>query len=428
VDRFWKLVRLFGNEQEWEELEARFHQMMTHANRDPEFERLIAEIGSSVQDMLGDPEFFDHASERIGILKEKAKSIDDGSSLRADIDSFLEQLKSALQTVPQDPALGKIIASSKKIIQHLLEAYNNKTSTLVADLVHVFLPLLIRAIQHVPIPRLEISSPEMDLLLENLVLEPGHTVNASSFFPYKVQVASRIDMELAKVHSKKATTSIKQMMTVSVTGLNVSAADFGYWIHAHSNPLLHFRDEGIASFYLDQRGIDLSVDIEIGRGRLSQMVTLRGVRVHIHKLDYKVQKSRWKYLLWVFKPFLKQLVRRALEKKIAEYLVETIGSINRELVFARERLRAVTVANPKDWSTFIHAVLARPKSRPDNLQTSLRARSPGGHGIFKDVYAPGSIVKVWEEEVERAQDALENGDESEGFHLTWRNSVFDLIP
>ncbi|KKA18945.1 hypothetical protein T310_7087 [Rasamsonia emersonii CBS 393.64] len=426
VDRFWALVRSFGNPKEWELLEERFHGVMSHAHKDPEFERLVSEIGASLQEMLTDPSFFDSASERLDELKDKSKALGSETALRHDVDAFLQQIRRTLKTIPDDPAVAKVVAASKKIYDDLWGAYNNKTSSLVADVAHVFLPLLIRSIQHIPIPRLEISVPEMDLLVENLVLEPGRTVHSSSFFPYKIRVTSRTDMELAKVHSKRAKTDLKTIVTVSVSGLNISASEFGYWLRAHSGPLFRFKDEGIASFYLDQRGIDISVDLEIGRERLASLIVLRGVRVHIHKLEYQVQRSKWKFLLWIVKPFLKQLVRRVLEKKIAEQVVVALTTLNRELVFARERLRAVRIANPQDLSTFIRAVLARPKSWPDPNVYKRMGFSPPDRGIFKGIYAPGSIVKVWKEEARRAQEAIERGDESGGLHLTWRNEVFDV--
>lgn len=426
VDRFWVLVRSFGDVEEWNKLEDRFHDVMKHSNKDPEFESFMSNVGTSIQEVLTDPTFFDRADGHLDELKTKFQHIGSESSLRADFDAFLRQMKQTLQKIPQDTAVAKMVAATKKIYQDLSHAYTDRSSTLVADATHIFLPLLIRSIQRIPIPRLEVSVPEMDLLIENLILEPGQTVNRSSFFPYKILVTSKTDMELAKVHSKKAQSNMKTIITVRLQGLNISASDFGYWIRAHSGLFFRFGDEGIGSFFLDERGIDISVDLEIGKDRLAHLVTLRGVRVHVHKLDYKIKRSRWKILLWLVKPFLKQLIRRSLEKKIAEFVVSMVVTINRELVFARERLRAVKIANPQDYATFIRAVLARPQIYSNPNMHQRVAAYPPKSGVFKGVYAPGSIVKVWRDEAVRAQDAIERGDEGSGLGLTWRNEVFNV--
>ncbi|KAJ5903597.1 hypothetical protein N7504_005980 [Penicillium tannophilum] len=424
VDQFWQLLRSFGSEKEWDRLQQKFHDVLRHANKDPEFEKLIGEVGSSLKDMLTDPEFFDSAPQKLEELQQQSEKVGSETRLRHDVDGFLLQAKRTLRTIPDDPAVVKLVNGIKKFYGDAGKAYNNSKANFPAELANVALPVVLRMIQYVPIPRLEVSAPEMDLLLENLVLEPGRTVNFSSFLPYRMHLLTQNDIEIVKKHSKRTDTTIKTMFRVSLNGLNISAQEFGYWFRTH-HLFFRLKDEGIASFYLDRRGIDISLDIEVGRDRLEHIFTLRGVRVRIHKLDYKVQKSRWKFLLWLTKPFLKHLVRRVLERKIAEEIVNAASTLNRELVFARERLRATRIANPQDLTTFVRAVLARLVPANDDVETRIGLEPPDS-GVFKGVYAPGSIVKTWHEEAIGAQEAIEDGDETHGLGRTWRNDIFDV--
>ncbi|KAJ5888765.1 hypothetical protein N7495_008806 [Penicillium taxi] len=425
VENFWQLVRSFGHAEEWDRLQEKFHNVLRHANKDPEFERLMGEVGGSLKDMLTDPEFFDSAPKKLEELQQQSEKIGSETSLRQDLDEFLAQAKRSLQSVPEDPLVVTLINATKKFYHDAYTAYNESSSDLPANIANVLFPVLLRTIQYVPIPRLEVSAPEMDLLLENLILEPGHTVNFSSFLPYRLHLQTRNDIEVMKKHSKRTDTSIRTIFQVTIQGLNVSAKDFGYWFKTHAS-FFRLRDEGIASFYLDRRGVDISLDVEVGRGRVEEIFTLRSVRVRIHKLDYTVDKSKWKFLLWLTRPFLKPLIRRVLEKKIAEEIVNVAHALNRELVFARERLRATRIANPQDLATFIRAVLARLKPA-DNLDVEARiGLDTLDSGVFKGVYAPGSIVKTWHEEATRAQEAIEEGDENNGLGHTWRNDIFDV--
>ncbi|KAJ5155291.1 hypothetical protein N7492_008094 [Penicillium capsulatum] len=424
VDQFWGLLREFGNAEEWDRLQNRFHDVLRHANKDPEFERLMGDTGNSLQDMLTDPDFFESAPQKLEELQRQSDRVGSESGLRKDIDEFLAQTKRTIRTVPEDPAVSKLFNATKKLQRDTWDAYNDKKAGIPSDLVDIFLPVILRMIQYVPIPRLEVSAPEMDLLVENLVLEPGHTVNFSSFLPHRMHLTTRNDIEVVKRHAKRTDTAIRTAFNLTVQGLNISAQDFGYWLKTHTL-FFHMKDEGIASFYLDRRGIDIGLDIEIGRGRLEQIFTLRGVRVRIHKLDYKVQQSKWRFLLWLTKPFLKHLVRRVLEKKIAEEIVAAAVAVNRELVFARERLRATRIANPQDLATFVRAVLARLKPADSDVEARI-GLDPPESGVFQGVYAPGSIVKTWHEEATRAQEAIEDGDETHGLGYTWRNDIFDV--
>lgn len=425
VDEFWKLLRSFGNAEKWDRLQEKFHNVLRHANKDPEFDTLLGETGNSLQDMLTDPEFFETAPQKFDELKQQSNKVGTETTLREDMDDFLAQTRRAVQSVPEDPTVYKLINATKKLYQETWTAYNDNKEELPADLVNVFLPVLLRTLQYIPIPRLEISAPEIDLLLENLILEPGHTVNFSSFLPYRMHLLTRNDIDVVKTHSKRTETLMKTAFTVTVQGLNISAEDFGYWFRTHTGVFFHLKDEGIASFYLDRRGIDISLDVEVGRGNLEQIFSLRGVRVRVHKLDYQVKRSKWKFLLWLTKPFLKHLIRRVLEKKIAEEIVAAAFALNRELVFARERLRATRIANPQDLATFVKAVLARLKPADSDVEARIGLEPLKG-SPFQGVYAPGSIVKTWHEEATRAQEAIEDGDETHGLGHTWQNDIFDV--
>ncbi|KAJ5498517.1 hypothetical protein N7453_007568 [Penicillium expansum] len=385
VDEFWILLRSFGSAEEWDRLQEKFHNVLRHANKDPEFDNLLGEVGTSLQDMLTNPDFFDSAPQKLDELKQHSDKVGSETNLRKDVDDFLAQTKRTLRTVPEDPAVSKLINATKKVYQGAWGAYNDKKADLPADLVNVFLPVLLRAIQYIPIPRLEISAPEMDLLLENLILEPGHTVNFSSFLPYRMHLLTRNDIDVVKTHSKRTETLMKTAFTVTVQGLNISAEDFGYWFRTHTG-FFHLKDEGIA----------------IGRSSLEQIFSLRGVRVCIHKLDYTVKRSKWRFLLWLTKPLLKHLVRRVLEKKIAEEIV------------------AATI-----WQLFVRAVLARLKPADSDVETRI-GLEPLKKGVFKGLYTPGSIVKTWHEEATGAQEAIENGDETRGLGHTWQNDIFNV--
>ena len=423
VRNFWDMLGNFGSREEWKKLEHNFEKVLDHTKKNPDFEKLMQEVGKAIQTMLTDPSFFDHADEKINELQEKASQVRSESDFQADLDRFLRQLKVTFYAVLEDQDVAGLLTTSRNLLDILSPSGSVTNPELIVDTLNIFLPLLIRSIQHVPIPRLEVSIPEMDLLIENLIIEPGRTVNATSFLPYQMLVSTQNDLEVRKAHSKRTVSSMTSLVSVSINGLSISAEDLGFWIRAHSGPFFYFSDEGIASFALDERGIDITIDMEIGREKLEHILTLRGVKVHIHKLDYTLRKSKLSWLGWLFKPFLKHLIRRALEKTVAEAIADLCHAANRELLFARERLRATRIADPQDMLTFVKAVIARlsPADDPD-MYTRVGVDAPD-RGIFKNVYTPGSIVKVWHEEAMRAEEAVEDGGETTG---GWRNDIFDV--
>ena len=420
IENFWSLISSFGDREQWQLLEQKVKKLMDHSQTDPGFENLMVDIGNSVQKLLTDPNFFESADKKIQELREKVKEMGTESNLRQDVDEALSQLQITFNSVLEDNDVSNLITTTTQIVNIISPLHATTNHDLVQDALHVFIPLLIQAVQYIPIPRLEISVPEIDLLLENLIIEPGRTINNTSFLPYKFRVETYNDLEIRKAHTLRTTTSTTSCVTVAVNGLSVRADEVGFWLRAHSG-ILRLADEGIASFQLDERGIDIALDVEIGKERLEKILTLKAVRVHVHKLSYSLRKSKFSWLAWIVKPLLRPIVRKVLEKQLATAIADGMHAVNRELLFARERLRATRISDPQDIRTFVKAVITRltPAEDPD-VYTAVGVTP--SKGVFKGVYAPGSVVKLYEEEArqaaERVDDAIVDGG--------WRNEIFNV--
>jgi hypothetical protein len=375
-----------------------------------------------MQKMLTDPDFFNSANNKVEELKEKSKEVGTESPLRKDIDAFLKQARKTFDSVLNDQDISKLLQTSLRLWNLLSPVSQATNPELLTDTYTVFIPLIIQAVQYIPIPRLEISVPEIDLLLENLILEPGRTINNTSFLPFRLKVETHNDLSIRKARFRTIS-NVKSLVTIKIQGLSVRADEVGFWLRAHKG-LLRLADEGIASFELDDRGIDVEIDVEVGKERLEKILSLRNVRVKIHHLSYTLRKSKFACLAWLFKPLLRPVLRRVLERQLATAIGDFFHAVNRELLFARERLRATRISDPKDLRTFFKAVLTRltPADDPD-LYTNVGVRGAADQrgNIFAGVYAPGSVVKLWDEEAIRAAEVVDD-NASQG----WRNEIFDV--
>lgn len=419
VKNFWTFISSFGDHEEWKKLENSFHKVLEHSRKDPEFEDLLTDVGNSLQKLLTDPDFFDHVDEKFQELRKKSRAVGTESSLRKDVDVFFEQAQITFTSVTRDEDVAKMIKTTMRVWGIVSPRHSLANQDLIQDAINVFVPLAIQYIQYIPIPRIEVSTPEIDILLENLIIEPGKTVNHTSFLPFRFRVETYNDFELRKARFRVAS-KVTSKFTIKIDGLSMRADEIGFLLRAHSG-LLRLADEGIASFQLDERGIDIHLDVEIAKEKMEQILTLRAVRVHIHKLSYTLRKSKFSLLGWLFKPLLRPIIRKVMEKQMATAIADAIHSANRELLFFRERLRATRISDPDDLKTFFKAIMTRltPADDPD-LYTRVGVMAPG-KGVFAGKYAPGSVVKLWEEEGRRAEERIDDWDEG-----GWRNDVFDL--
>lgn len=418
LQNFWLLVTSFGDKESWKQVEKSFQDVVDDGKTDPKFDELVRRLANLVQDMLTDPEFFDNAERRFQELRAKSKELVGGSSVADHVDALLGNLQAALRSVVQDKDIHSLTRTSARIAQLLSPTGQYTNGELVTDSINVFVPMLVQGIQYIPIPRIEVATPAIDLLLENLILQPGRTVNHSSFLPYRLNVSTHNDVEVRKARFR-TTSTMTSLLTVKISGLSFAADDLGYWLKLHSG-LLRMMDEGLAGFHLDERGIDVTLDIEIGRERMEKIVSLRNVDVKIHHLNYTLTKSKFACIAWLLKPLIRPIVRKALEIKVAGAIADGLHTLNRELLYARERLRATRIADPGDLWTYLKAVAARLTPAPDpDLETRVGVQP--GSGVFRGRYAPGSLVKLWDQEARGTEQTVfeyERGG--------WRNEIFDV--
>ncbi|CAK7227166.1 hypothetical protein SBRCBS47491_006477 [Sporothrix bragantina] len=455
---FWSFLTAFGDPEEWKKLEKKFHALLDRSKGDNKrVDSFLRSVGRFLEAMLTDPAFFDDFEERVGRLKRQGEDLEDelassstssSTSIREDMEGLFDQAKTTMQSVANDRDVSNLVATSTRIADLLWPSKDSYVNTdLLRDSVSVFVPRLVEAIQYIPIPRLEVVSPDVDLLLEGLVLEPGKhrdvqsrtlAPQRSSFLPYRLQVQIRNDIDIHKTQTGErqgSASSVGTAATITIRGLSVAADDFGYVLRVHANPLFRFTDTGMASFHLDERGIDVRLDVDVIRGAADRVMKLKRVHVRIHHLDFTLHKSKVSWLAWLFKPILRPLLRETLERQLALAIKENLQKANQEIVFARERMRGAQVATAQSGTStlgsivpVLRAVFARFEAWDDeNPEVDVSVGiNEGPTGVFDGVYAPGSLVRVWREEAVEAQQRIEEDAAGRYNRDGWRNNIFDV--
>ncbi|CAK7563929.1 MAG: hypothetical protein SEPTF4163_001811 [Sporothrix epigloea] len=455
---FWSFLTSFGDAGEWERLKNKFHALLDRSKGDNKgIDAFLRQVGRTLKAMLTDPTFFDSFDEQVDSLKKQGKELEDelassssssSTSLREDMEALLDQIKATLQSVANDRDVSNLVATLTRMADLLWPSAGSYVNTeLLSDAVSVFIPRLVETIQYIPIPRLEIVSPDVDLLLEGLVLEPGKhrdgqlrtlAPQRSSFAPTRLQVQIRNDIDIHKTQTGErsgSASSVGTAATIHIRGLSVAADEFGYVLRVHASPLFRFTDTGMASFHLDERGIDVRLDVDIIRNAADRIMKLRRVYVRIHHLDFTLHQSKLSWLAWLFKPLLRPILRETLERQIAQAISENLQAANQEVVFARERLRAARVATAQSGTStlgsivpVLRAVFARfdawGGANPE-VDVSIGIQEGSTH-VFDGVYAPGSLVRVWREEAIDAEERIEEDAGGSYRRDGWRNKIFDV--
>ncbi|KHJ31604.1 putative bactericidal permeability-increasing protein [Erysiphe necator] len=419
----WSFSSSFGDKEVWIELQTRFDKIMEHSKNDPDFELFCKELSNIFEQMFTDPCFFDSVIEKFNTIKLDIENIGTNGSLSKDIKSLLDQIRVALISVANDQDVSQLLETTVSIFATIFQHDNIINSGLITDMYSIFMPNFIQAIQYIPIPRLEISGPRADLLVENLIIEPGHTINHSSFLPFhlKIQLFNELNLHKARFQTVSA---LESVVKIRLQGISLRAEEVGYWLRTQIGPF-SFTDEGIASIEMDKRGMDIELEVEIGKESLEKILTLKDVHIKIHNFTYNLRKSKFSCLAWLLKPLIRTTLRGNLERQLTKSMSDFFHAANRELLFARERLRAARISNPQSLHTFLEAVLTRLKPKDDSdiqAHIGIRGAAHDRGNVFAGRYAPGSVVKLWDREVTRVGDLV---NENSGAQI-WRNNIFDV--
>ncbi|EPE04872.1 hypothetical protein F503_00026 [Ophiostoma piceae UAMH 11346] len=446
----WSFLTAFGDENEWKALEDQLKQILDKVGcdkvevggsskgkerekeRNTKVDRFVEHAGTTLEEALTDPNFLDDDSipklkKRLGQFSISESPVD---GLQEDIKLLLDQAKKTFSSALGDDDIHALVDTSLSIIDLLWPTTTGGsyvTTDLASDATTVFVPALVQAVRYIPIPRLEIISPEIDLLLESLILEPATTKD--SLLPNHLRVELRNDIDIYPPQAVNTTatpsdSSLNTSVTISINGLSLQAQDLGYVMRLHSG-LLYFLDRGVASFLVSD--VNVKVDVGLIRDKAERVLALHNVDVSIGKLDYSLRKSNLSCLAWLLQPIIRPILRKTLETQLATSLTELFASVNTEIVFARERLRGARAAGGggglstlQSLPGLVRALLARFQEPVEtDIEVSVGV-TPSSDSPFEGVFAPGSLVRVWRDEAEAAADRVEDAAVR-----GWRNEIFD---
>jgi len=389
-----------------------------------------------------------------GAAQNPSNSSPEDIDLQSSLGDFLSQMSTVALSILHDPTLANFLTASTSLLSLLPE---QKVLQRLVGYGHVLIPKLLSRLPCIPIPRLEILSPASDLLMENLIVTP--IPDGSSLLPSTVKIKTNTNINLTDRNSSP-TTATATTTAVYINNLTpLTAQKVGYILRLHPTRFLPtITSRGLISLTLP-KGISLVITHNPHPAKTSPKIR---VRVKIPGLAYTVVDSTGcGGVMTLLRPILSPIVCALTEARIAEALTQTVGDLEKEVDLARERVRGAKAAGLTAWGDVVKAVCAGlgesffsgdgaagnsegemendASDDDDNVEISLgisaaRRNSKSklkGAGSerkgWEGVYAPGSVVGLWEEEErrERERDSQMHIQWGRWPREGWRSGVFD---
>lgn len=416
------LMERFANSTSTDDLFESINNIYKDADRDPELKNWFKSMDRYVRKCLQETGFImqDQANEEWNQL------YDQGNFLLRDryrdhTNRILDEFKFFGDQFDQDPHNKAFGNAMQKLFLDLGQDESGKPTFkphLVKDLTQVILPEIFENIRYVPIPRIEVSDPMIDAVVENLVIESDNLMpNALEFGSDNYFRWGR-----KKISNKKHNT-----IMISASGIQMDLRDVAYYIKKKQG-FPSITDTGVMDIFLGGEGFSFKLAASTAHKTDSQhFAKVDKVDVTIKNLNIKVKKSNHKLLFGIAKPILLKVMRPAIQKILEKQIKDAFNTgdeyafrINNTANKAIESAKQDPENAPSVFQQYATAIqneftAKKSKAEQKTSNTKINMAVTKQDSIFPQIHLPGGISSKATEYKELAA----KGDK-------WESPVFSI--
>jgi hypothetical protein len=392
------LIERFANGTSSDNLWDSINTIYRDADQDPELKdwfkamdryirRCLQEQGYILEDASTDEwnKLYDHGNY---LLRDK---------YRGHTDRIVDELKFLADQFDQDRQNRAFAESVRKLFLDLGNDENGKPTFkphLIKDLTDVIVPSIFENVAYIPVPRIEYSDPQVDAIIENLVLE------SDNFMPNVLEIASENFMRWGR---KNIANKSQHAIEVKVAGIQMDLRDVSYYVKRKQGfPSL--TDTGVANILLSGDGFKFDMKMSTANAKdRANFFKVDKVNVDVKGLNIKLIKSNHKLLFNLFKPIMLNVLRPALQKVVEKAIKDNVAKLDSMLYQIKQeadRAQAEAAENPDQipniYSRYSNAAqkkFLQGKKKAENVAADKKVNYAitKEDSMFPNIHLPGGI-------------------------------------
>ncbi len=404
------------------------NDIYTDADNDPEFKKWWREVAAYIRKVLKETGYVmsDDATNRYNQLEERGRYFLQGRY--ADhYDRLTDELKRFADGFAEDDQNQRFGRTVTKMMEDLGTDKNGKMvfkKHLARDLSNYILPGFFKRVRYVPVPRIEVVDPMVDLVVENLILE------GENLFPNLIEITN--DNFIRYSARSTITNYNKHKLGIKLSQIQMDIRDVAYYVHKKQGfPSL--TDTGVMDLFIGGSGLTANIALETADPKdRTHFFKPATVHVNIHSLNIKLKKSSHKTLFSIFRPLLlavmKPAIAKAAESQIKSaiqdadsQLYEIYKEVSRQKELQEKRLKNGEVEEAQsDMKLYLSTLQRRFNETKEQkaqrvAQTKVNVATTTDKSILKDKKLPGITSGLATEMRHKAAE----GD-------SWQSPIFSL--
>ena len=241
---------------------------------------------------------------------------------------------------PQNKAFGEAM---QKLFSDLGNDENGKPTFkphLVKDLTEVIIPAFLINIHYIPIPRIEYSDPQFDVIVENLIIE------SDNLTPNVLEFASDNYWRWGRKHIAN---QYKNKVMLGISGVQMDLRDVAFYVKRKQG-FPSIKDQGICDIFLGGSGLSFKIAAETAdKNDRQHFFKITKVNVDIKNFNIQMKQSSHKLLFAVAKPLLLRALRPGIQKAVEKQITDNVRQLDAilwEVHQEAQKAAAEAAANP----------------------------------------------------------------------------------
>ncbi|KAK6526847.1 hypothetical protein TWF281_010043 [Arthrobotrys megalospora] len=320
------VLERFANNSSSEDLFDTINDIYKDADQDPQLKDWFKDVDVYIRKCLKEQGYIltDSANEEYDTLYDRGRFLL-RERYRNHTDRVFDEFKFLGDQFAQDPQNKQFADSITKLLNNLGKDSNGKAvfkKHLVTDVTTVILPGFFETVRYVPVPRIEYTDKQFDVIVENLIIE------GDNLMPNVFEFGNDSYFRWGR---KDVTSKNKQKVMLAVSGVQCDLKDVSFYIKKKQGfPSL--TDTGLMDIYLGGEGFSFTIKMSSAEKKdRAHFFQIDKVDVDVKHVNIKLKQSKHKLLFSVFKPLLLKVVRPALQKVLEKQIKTSFSELDRKL-------------------------------------------------------------------------------------------------
>jgi hypothetical protein len=394
------LIERFANSTSTDDFFDSLNTIYRDADQDPRLKDWFKNVDTYIRKCLREPGFImqDTATDHWN------KLYDEGRFLLRDryrnhTDRIADEAKFLATQFDEDPQNRAFRQSMEQLCKDLGQDQYGKPvfkPHLVKDITNVILPEIFENVRYIPIPRIEISDPAVDMVIENLVIESDNL--APNVFEFGTDNYWRWGR-------KKISNINDHKIMISASGIQADLRDVNYYLKKKQG-FPSITDTGVMDILLGGSGFSFKIAAsKAQKNDRNQVFKLDSVKVNIKNLSINLKKSKHKILFSLFRPILLNVVRPALEKVLENQIREAFekgDAFAHQVQVEAQRAQEAVREDPENaknvfarYADATRQVITEKKKQAEAVAqrgTKVQMAMTHHDAMFKDIKLPGGVT------------------------------------